>query len=64
MTDAPEDRSNPQTLESYGGLLEGIGPAASELSLVALGSTVMSSALRAVAGFSQLLAHTISVPKW
>jgi hypothetical protein len=54
MTDALdlEDRSNSQTFgESYGGLLEGIGPAASELSLIALFSFVMSRALRSVARF-------------
>jgi hypothetical protein len=51
MTYALEDRSNFQTPgESYGGLLEGFGPTASELSLVALVNTVVSRALRAVAG--------------
>jgi hypothetical protein len=52
MTDALGNRSNSQTPgESYGGLLEGIGPAASEVSLVAQVSTVTSRVLRAVAGF-------------
>jgi hypothetical protein len=54
MTDALdlEDRSNAQTSgESYGGLLEGIGPAASELSPIALFSIVISRALRSVARF-------------
>jgi len=52
MTDAQEDRSNSETTgESYGGLLEGIGPAASELSFTALVSTVTFRALRAAAGF-------------
>ena len=42
----PEDRSCSQTPgESYGGLLEGVGPTAGELSLVALVNTVMSRAL-------------------
>jgi hypothetical protein len=52
MTDALEARCNSQTAgERYGGLLEGIGPTPSELSLVALVSTEVSRALRAVAGF-------------
>jgi hypothetical protein len=51
MTDALEDRSNSQTPgEGYGGLLEGIGPVASELSLIALVSPATSRALLAVAG--------------
>jgi hypothetical protein len=54
MTDALdlEDCSNAQTSgESYGGLLEGIGPAAHELSPIAVCSTVISRALRSVARF-------------
>jgi hypothetical protein len=54
MTDAsdPEERSDLQTCgESYGGLLEGIGPAAHELSPTALCCAVLSRALRAVALF-------------
>jgi hypothetical protein len=52
MTDAEEDHSISDTPgESYGGLLESVGPAVSELSLVALVSTMVSGPLRAVAGF-------------